>query len=117
MNWRYCIGWAVCLTWAGFVAADPPMATPRPFWQCWLYRPLCPPVGCCPDDYARKPYPSIYQVGHCGGVDDYCRKPIPSVPLTHCGGPDDYCRKPLPTLLCPPPSPYLQCGGCEGPRR
>ena len=88
---------------------------PRPFWQSlWNRGSVCPPTGCCPNDYVHKPIPSICPLPRCGGPDDYCRKPMPCVPnLPRCGGPDDYCRKAMPCLLCPPISPYLQCGSPE----
>ena len=113
MTLRWCIGLAVCLALVGHVAADPPVGSPRALWQRWC-APVCPSVGCCPDDYCRKPIPCVPPV-QCGGPDDYCRKPIPCVPPVPCGGPDDYCRKSLPCLLCPPASPYLQCGPANGP--
>jgi hypothetical protein len=108
MKLRYCIGVLGCLVLAGYVGADPP----HPFWRGWC-APLCPSTGCCPDDYVRKPLPCV-PVIRCGGPDDYCRKPLPCVPVIRCGGPDDYCRKPLPCLLCPPLTPYLQCGPSDG---
>ena len=108
---RWFIGFMLCFASVGYVIADP---SPGPFWHC-LYRPLCPPTGCCPNDYVHKPFPTICPIPCCGGPDDYCRKPFPCVPTQHYGGPDDYCRKPFPTLLCPPLSPYLQCGPSDGP--
>ena len=101
---RYCIvGALLCLASATIVAADPP----HPL-RWWLYTPVCPSTGCCPDDYCLKPLPCV-PVVRCGGPDDYCKKPLPCVPVLRCGGPDDYCKKPMPCLLCPPVSPYLQC--------
>ena len=79
---------------------------------------LCPPTSCCPDDYARKPFPLIPCPPANCSPDDYCRKPFPLIPcLPRCGGPDDYCRKLMPYLLCPPLSPYLQCGPAACPAR
>ena len=99
MKLRYCIGLLLCLLSASIVIADPPQRN----WRWWLYQPVCPTTGCCPD-YVPKPLPCVPKVP-CGGPDDYCRKPLPCVPLVPCGGPDDYCRKPLPCLLCPPTCP------------
>jgi hypothetical protein len=107
MRLKWCLSFIVCLAWIGYAAADPP----RTFWQR-LCTPVCPSLGCCPDDYVHKPVPAIGPIPRCGGPDDYCGKPIPCVPLMRCGGPDDYCRKPLPCLLCPPVTPYLQCLPC-----
>jgi hypothetical protein len=107
------LGFVILLASVGSAAADPP-APLLPCWQrWWLGTANCPSVGCCPDDYCRKPLPCV-PVVRCGGPDDYCRKPLPCVPVVRCGGPDDYCRKPLPCLLCPPWSPYLQCGPPDG---
>jgi len=115
MTTRTCIGFVLSLALACSALAEPPVDAPRPhLLSHWLWTRNCPPTGCCPDDYCRKPLPIVPLV-HCGGHDDYCRKPLPTVPLVHCGGHDDYCRKPLPTLLCPPLSPYLQCGPPNGP--
>src|SRR5262245_4973331 len=92
----------VSLTCTGMAAADPPK---------WTKASCCPNLGCCPDDYCKKPCPSICPVPCCGGPCDYCRKPFPYIAeVGRCGGPNDYCRKPMPCLLCPPTSPYLQCG-------
>src|SRR6516164_3072689 len=113
MRIRFCIGLLLGIACVGHVAADPPTAAPRHFWQHWWTQ-ACPPVGCCPDDYVRKPMPPICPLPCGGGPDDYCRKPMPCVPPLPHGGPDDYCRKPLPCLLCPPLSPYLQCGPSHG---
>ena len=111
---RFILGILLGLAWVSLASADPPAATTRPFWQRLWPTTCCPPVGCCPDDYVRKPMPSICPLPRCGTVDDYCRKPQPCVPaLPRCGLPDDYCRKTLPCLLCPTLSPYLQCGTPE----
>lgn len=111
MTVRISLGILLSMAWVSFAGADPPIATARPFWQHWWSTSACPPVGCCPNDYVRKPMPAIGPVPRCGGVDDYCRKPLPCVPtVPRCGMPDDYCRKALPWLLCPPLSPFLQCG-------
>jgi hypothetical protein len=108
MKWNYCIGIALCLALAGSVAADPPGEKPRWLHSHWWTR-VCPSLGCCPDDYVRKPMPPIC-LARCGERDDYCRKPYPCLTdVSRCGGPDDYCRKSLPCLLCPPLTPYLQC--------
>jgi hypothetical protein len=111
MKMRWCAGLLLCLAWAGRVNADGDWGLPCLSWLHWSHWAVCPSVGCCPDDYVRKPFPRLYCVSHCGGPDDYCRKPFPPAPPLPCHGtPDDYCRKPFPTLLCPPHSPYLQCG-------
>ncbi|HZZ82712.1 MAG TPA: hypothetical protein VFE62_29710 [Gemmataceae bacterium] len=102
------VGLLLCLLSTGIVFAD----GPAPRWRFWLGAPVCPPTGCCPNDYLPKPLPCVPRVP-CGGPDDYCKKPLPCVPRVPCGGPDDYCKKPLPCLLCPPVSPFLRCGdGC-----
>jgi hypothetical protein len=114
MTGRACIGMMICLTWAGHVVADPPVVTSHSSCHWFQYKPVCPSVGCCPDDYVRKPLPWLSPIACCGGPDDYCRKPFPTnLGVPTCGGPDDYCRKPLPRLLCPPWSPYLRCGPPE----
>lgn len=117
MGPRCCIGLALCLAWTGYVHADPPDGTPHPFWHNWWHcGPVCPPVACCPDDYVHKPFPLLCPLPCGGGQDDYCRNPFPFVPAVPCcGSPDDYCRKPVPSLLCPPLTPYLQCGSSDGP--
>ena len=123
MRMQCCICVLLGLACVSHVAADPPSPlSPLPegegkgvralhhFWQHWWTR-ACPSVGCCPDDYVRKPMPPICPLPCHGGPDDYCRKPMPYIRPVPCGGSvDDYCRKPLPCLLCPPLSPYLQCG-------
>jgi hypothetical protein len=123
MRMRFCIGLLLGLACASHVFADPPsphallpeggghaVKAPHHFWQRWWTR-ACPSIGCCPDDYVRKPMPPICPLPCGGGPDDYCRKPMPYIRPVPCGGSvDDYCRKPLPYLLCPPLSPYLQCG-------
>jgi hypothetical protein len=116
MRARGCIGLVLCMAWAGYANADPPDGTPHPFWHGgWNWGQVCPSVGCCPDDYVPKPFPLLRPLPCGGGPDDYCRKPLPCVPAVPCGGsPDDYCRKPLPHLLCPPLTPYLQCGSSDG---
>jgi hypothetical protein len=107
------------LVWAGSVAATDPQVWGLPhLWRPWWNGGrVCPSVGCCPDDYCRKPMPCICPVPRCGSCDDYCRKPMPCLcPVPRCGSCDDYCHKPLPCLLCPPLTPYLQCGpdpGCS----
>jgi hypothetical protein len=116
MKARWCVGLVLGLACIGRIQADPPDAAPRHFSLRWW---TCPCIGHCPDDYVRKPFPAICPISPCGTTDDYCRKPFPcNLAIPHCGGPDDYCRKPLPCLLCPPLSPYLQCGppddGCPG---
>jgi hypothetical protein len=113
----WCIGCLLCLAWAGYVNAEPPTGTPPPFWHgLGSWGRVCPSVGCCPDDYVHKPFPSICPISHCGGPDDYCRKLQPCVPaLPHCGSPDNYCSKLFPCLLCPPVTPYLHCGPPDGP--
>ncbi len=113
------------LAGASVATADPPCCAKRGLFDTLCNWPVCPPTGCCPDNYVPKALPLINCVRYCGGPDDYCPKPMPNVPcVRYCGGPDDYCAKPLPTLLCPPPSPNLQCGpgasdcaGCGRERR
>jgi hypothetical protein len=104
----------VCMAWAGQAFAQAPCSrceNGSPGCCKWQ---TCPSVGCCPDDYCRKPCPLINPLSYCGGCDDYCRKPEPCIAnISRCGSCDDYCRKPLPCLLCPPQSPYLQCGPSE----
>lgn len=96
MRWRFYLGFLLALAWATAALADGPDA---PGWRFWLYRPLCPFAGSCPD-YAPKPIPCVPPIP-CGGKDDYCKKPIPCVPAAPCGGVDDYCKKPMPPLVCP----------------
>ena len=80
----------------------------------WLRTRECPPLPCCPDDYVCKPQPRICPVRYCGECDDYCVKPMPCIAnICRCGSCDDYCAKSLPCLLCPPLTPYLQCGPPE----
>src|SRR5688572_30645323 len=112
----------LCLAWAGAGAAGTPPSGEacRPGGGCDLNG--CPSLGCCPDDYCRKPCPVLFPPALCGGPDDYCRKPFPCLgDVPRCGGPDDYCRKALPCLLCQPWSPYLRCGPpapcCAPPNR
>jgi hypothetical protein len=103
----------VCLAWGGRSMAQSPHARPTSWLNCFSTK-VCPSIGCCPDDYCRKPMPCLYDVlPGCNG-DDYCRKPMPCLydVLRGCGG-DDYCRKAMPCLLCPPLSPSLQCAPCE----
>ena len=106
----------LCLLCAAYISADPPGTEPDPYWRPRLFSgATCPRLGCCPNDYVHKPFPAIVPISHCGGVNDYDRKPLPHAPpLFRCGGPNDYCRKPLPYLLCPPFSPFLQCGPSIG---
>jgi hypothetical protein len=110
MGWRS-ISMALCLIWVGqAIAQSPDFKMPHGPASCAPNN-GCPSVGCCPDDYCRNPCPAICSIPRCGGPDDYCRKPQPCLTaIPRCGGCDDYCRKPLPTLLCPPWSPFLQCG-------
>jgi hypothetical protein len=113
---RYGIGLVLGLAWITSAAADPPVQSPPCWHGWWQHSKACPPIGCCPDDYHRKPFPLITSIPCGGGPDDYCRKPFPVIaPVKYCGRLDDYCRKPFPCLLCPPPSPYLQCGPAAGP--
>jgi hypothetical protein len=94
---------------AGPLTAQTPIPKHGAWFDFWTCAKTCPGVGCCPDDYARKPCPLILTTRG-GGPDDYCRKPMPCVAdLLRCGGPVDYCRKPMPTLLCPPLSSFLRC--------
>ena len=116
MSVRWFLGVVLSLACAGTLHAEPPTTSN---WWCglgkWTWTQNCPSTGCCPDEYMRKPFPSICPVCYCGGPDDYCRKPLPCVPaLPYCGGPDDYCCKPMPCLLCPPLTPWLQCGPADG---
>ena len=109
MGWRP-FALLVCLLVADHAAAQHPPAPRHPWHGIWSMLNGCPPLGCCPDDYCRKPMPAA-PPRDCGGADDYCRKPMPcisSIPRSCIC--DDYCRKPLPTMLCPPLTPYLQCG-------
>ncbi|MCE9531028.1 MAG: hypothetical protein K8T89_07875 [Planctomycetes bacterium] len=112
MWWRV-LTLAVCLVSIG--KASEPAAKRSSFLESWLLGPkTCPTVGCCPDDYCRRPCPIVVPVQCGGGPDDYCRRPCPIVVPVQCGGgPDDYCRKPIPCLLCPPQSPNLRCGPGE----
>jgi hypothetical protein len=116
MNLRWCLAIVLCFAPIGYVGAEEPAGNAHQGWLFWCNRAsTCPSVGACPNDYVCKPMPSICSVSRCGGIDDYCRKPPPCVPaLPRCGSPDDYCRKALPVLLCPPLSPYLRCGPCDG---
>jgi hypothetical protein len=111
MSCRWWLVGLLFLAWAPLAHADHPDDS-APFWRNWrLVARTCPSVGCCPDDYDRKAGPALITIPRCGDPDDYCRKPTPCIPaVPRCGGPDDYCRKALPCLLCPPLSPYLQCG-------
>jgi hypothetical protein len=99
------------LIWTGMNMAQSPCSEKK---HCLSATNGCHSLGCCPDDYRRKPCPAIYPIGHCGGCNDYCRKAMPCIgDIARCGSCDDYCRKPLPTLLCPPCSPYLRCGPAD----
>src|ERR1043166_2082302 len=108
MNWRT-FAVVLCLACAGTAMAQSPTRS-----TCWPWTSCaktCPSIGGCPDDYCRKPCPVLCPVLRCGAADDYCRKPSPCLTNIASGGAcDDYCRKALPSLLCPPCSPYLQCG-------
>jgi hypothetical protein len=76
-----------------------------------LHGAVCPSLGCVPDDYCRKPCPTLIPVSRCSGPDDYCRKAPPCImDFPRCGVADDYFRKSIPCLLCPPLSPYLYYG-------
>ena len=116
MSKRWCLGIALCCACAAHICADPPDGTLDPHvhgWRPWAR--ICPSVGCCPDDYVHKPLPPNLGIPRCGTADDYHRKPLPPAPpVPRCDGPNDYCRKLLPYLLCPPVSPYLQCGPSNG---
>jgi hypothetical protein len=115
MTERYCLSVLCMLAYAGLGHSQTAIQPSRTFLHNLCNWPVCPPVRCCPDDYVHKPFPTICPLRYCGEPDDYCRKPLPNVPpLFRCGDPDDYCRKPLPALLCPAPSPYLQCGPSDG---
>lgn len=113
MAWRT-FSFMLCLIAAGTVVAQTP-----PQQQGWFGRSLgtvCPPYACAPDDYCRKPLPTLCPEPRCHGADDYCRKPLPCLgAVPRDGSCDDYCRKPLPTLLCPPLLPYLNCGPSARP--
>src|SRR5438105_10690438 len=109
MGWRI-LNLLLCLACVGHAAAQTPHSKDSCNAFCTRIN-GCPKLDCCPDDYCHKSCPTIIPVPRCGGPDDYCRKAAPCIPdLTRCCGPDDYCRKSLPCLLCPPLSPYLQCG-------
>jgi hypothetical protein len=99
------------LTCAGPLLADD-AACGRRWWErSWTWTSNCPSLCGSPDDYCRKPFPSLTAVSRCGGPDDYCRKAAPCLSdISRCGGPNDYCRKSVPSLLCPPASPYLHYG-------
>jgi hypothetical protein len=100
----------VGLLFLGHAAAQSPTAPKGHRFPLWSCLNGCPNLGCCPDDYCRKPCPVINPISRCGSPDDYCRKPLPHLcNVPHCGTCNDYCRKPLPTLLCPPLTQYLQC--------
>jgi hypothetical protein len=109
--WQRLFTIILCVVWAGPGMTQSP-ARQHSWLTCWTNgTKTCPSVGCCPDDYCGKPCPVIADVSRCGGPNDYCRKPMPCLAdIFRCGGCDDYCRKPLPSLLCPPCSPFLQCG-------
>src|SRR5262249_10320332 len=81
--------------------------------------PLCPVTvtGCCtrallsgcPDDYCRKPRPTICCLS-CGLPDDYCPKSVPRLwRLGCCNLPDDYCRKPCPKPCSPLCADHYTC--------
>lgn len=106
MVWRT-LTLALCLVCLGQAAAQ--SHGPRSWFGGWWK--TCPSIGCCPDDYDRKPCPTLIPLPPCNGPDNYCRKIMPWLSdIPHCGSPDDYCRKSIPSLLCPPFSPHLQCG-------
>jgi hypothetical protein len=108
---RRCLVTILCLAWATAALAQAPRPKTNDRAGFWRGGNCCPSLGCCADDYDRKPFPCIIPLARCGGPDDYCRKPQPCIiPIPRCGGCDDYCRKPLPSLLCPPCLPNLNCG-------
>jgi hypothetical protein len=113
MRWRS-LALILCVAWAGPGMAQTPQPRPFPWLGIWTSTKTCPSIGCCADDYCRKPCPGILPISRCGTLDDYCRKPMPCVlDVLRCGSCDDYCRKMLPGLLCPPQSPGLRCTPCE----
>jgi hypothetical protein len=64
---------------------------------------------CCPDDYIRKPSPSVSPVSSCS-PDTYCSKPplvLPS-PEMSCY-PDDYGPKPPPSPCRPMTNAWYKC--------
>src|SRR5215218_6729370 len=107
MQCRWWIVWLIVATTSAQALAECPSACTPFCHSSWLSPQVWPRIGCCPDDYVRKPCINCLVVPRCGTCDDYCRKPMPCVPLTRCGSEDDYCRKPMPTLLCPRPSEYM----------
>ena len=114
---------ALLLTlWTGAITAQqprqapsppaPPAPLPAPGDGSAVNRGSCslPRLCGCPDDYCKKPMPSIY-VLRCGVPDDYCHKPFPSAHVIWCcGGVDDYNRKPYPALCRPLCTDCYSCG-------
>ncbi|MDZ7617351.1 MAG: hypothetical protein U1E05_10115 [Patescibacteria group bacterium] len=74
---------------------------------------------CCPDDYCRKPEPSVPCVRTSWCADDYCAKPMPCIPCV--GVPkctDDYCPKPFPSFCWPVLRQFYRCPpGSDTPAR
>lgn len=109
MSPRILTAFLLTMICASPVLADDAPCGLRLFLRPWLRVSDCPPLCGSPDDYCRKPCPTIIPVSRCGGPDDYCRKAAPCLTdVSRCGGMDDYCKKSIPCLLCPPVSPYLQ---------
>jgi len=115
MGWRS-LALIFCLASVHPVTAQTPQSRSFPWLSFWTSTKTCPSVGCCPDDYCRKPCPILAPIARCGTPDDYCRKTAPCLldVLRGCGC-DDYCRKTVPGLLCPPQSSYLRCAPCDAP--
>ena len=104
----FVVAYIVCSTIC--LGGEPKHSKPCGREQC-----CCPPpIGCCPDDYCRKPWPCIPCLSGCFECDNYCRKPFPCIPcLSGCFECDNYCRKPYPDF-CWPVSRDLKCvSSCE----
>ena len=115
-RWRSTLGLAFALSLCSALCWGGDPAT-KGSWLSGLI-PCCgpPSIGCCPDDYCRKPLPCVPCPSPCRLCDDYCRKPFPCIPCpVNCRTCDNYCRKPFPhfcwpvtgNLVCVP-----SCGNC-----
>lgn len=115
MNHRGLATVLLTMACAGPALADDAPCGFRLWLRPWLRVSDCPRLCGLPDDYCRKPCPTIIPAPRCGGPDDYCRKSPPCLTdVPRSCGVDDYCKKNIPCLLCPPVSPFLHYGAAGG---
>ena len=102
----YRIWWFLMLIAFGSSLAAPIQARDCTAHWWWPLYQRCP---CCPDDYVRRPCPSVPPFVQCGAPDDYCPRPLPLPGPVRCGEPDDYCPRPMP-IVSPCYPPWYTCG-------